>query len=80
MTLKVSASLKCLGHIHAFRRALWLMQAIALIVAHRTDDMSKLPPVITTEVVKKAKQAAGRAQQSSKITCAHRMLSDHQGK
>ena len=39
------------------------MQAISLIVAHRTDDMSKLPPVITTEVLKKPKQAAGRRQQ-----------------
>ncbi len=36
------------------------MQAIALIVTHRTDDMSKLPPVITTEVLKKLIQAAGR--------------------
>lgn len=43
-----------------FAEAVCLMQAIALIVAHRTDDMSKLPPVITTEVIKKPKQAAGR--------------------
>ncbi|CAL5226040.1 g8852 [Coccomyxa viridis] len=35
------------------------LQAIALIVTHRTDDMSKLPPVITTEVLKKLIQAAG---------------------
>ena len=37
------------------------LQAIALIVTHRTDDMAKLPPVLITEAPKESKPAAGRA-------------------
>ena len=36
-------------------------QAIALIVTHRTDDMSKLPSVVTPQMLKKPKQASGKA-------------------
>lgn len=39
-----------------------LLQAITLIVTHRTDDMSKLPPVVNGEVLRKPKQAAGLPQ------------------
>ena len=49
---------------------LCLPQAISLIVTHRTDDMSKLPPVITTEVLKKPNQAAGRRQLPTYLPCA----------
>ena len=78
MTVKAPALLKRPGDFHACGRALWVMQAIALIVAHRTDDMSKLPPVITTEVVKKPKQAAGRSSYAPKPLAAHSAV-NHRG-
>ena len=48
--------LTMLRHSH-----LCCLQAIALIVTHRTDDMAKLPPVLITEAPKESKLAAGMA-------------------
>ncbi len=70
----VSLSLDHHGDIRDSLKGPCLMQAIALIVTHRTDDMSKLPPVTTTEVLKKPNQAAGMPELSAHLPCAHNVV------
>ena len=47
------------------------LQAIALIVTHRTDDMAKLPPVLITEAPKESKLAPGM----SSVACLNTLRS-----